>query len=50
MAKLRCIIPEYFDRELERYIKQDEVIEVENRKRIAYLISLEFVEEVEEDK
>lgn len=49
MAKLKCIIPEYFDRELECYIKQDEIIEVKNKKRIAYLISLGFVEEIKED-
>ena len=39
--KVKCIIDEYFDRELDKYVKKDEVLEM-NDKRVKYLINKGF--------
>jgi hypothetical protein len=43
--KVKCIIDEYFDRELEKYIKKDEVLEMKDS-RAKLLIDKGFVKEV----
>lgn len=47
--KVKCIIDEYFDRKLNKYIKKDEVLSVDN-KRAEILIKKKFVKELEDDK
>lgn len=43
--KVICIIDEYFDRELNKYIKKDEVLEM-NETRAKSLIEKGFVKQV----
>ncbi len=47
--KVKCIIDEYFDRELDKYVKKDEVLEM-NDKRAKYLINKGFVQEIKPNK
>ncbi len=47
--KVKCIINEYFDRELDKYVKKDETLEM-NEKRANFLISKGFVKEVKSNK
>lgn len=45
--KVKCIIDEYFDRELEKYVKKNEVLEMKEQ-RAKSLIGKGFVKEVKE--
>lgn len=47
--KARCIIDEYFDRELDKYIKKDEILEMKEQ-RARLLIKKGFVREVKQPK
>lgn len=47
--KVICIIDEYFDRELNKYIKKNEVLEM-NETRAKFLIKKGFVKQVKETK
>lgn len=47
--KVMCIIDEYFDRELNKYIKKDDVLEMKEP-RAKFLIEKGFVKEVKQTK
>ena len=47
--KVKCIIQEYYDRELKRYVKKDETLEMKPE-RAKFLIGKGFVEEVKKVK
>lgn len=47
--KVICIIDEYFDRELNKYIKKDVVLEM-NETRARFLIEKGFVKQVKQTK
>lgn len=47
--KVRCIIDEYFDRELDKYIKKDEILDMKEQ-RAKLLIEKGFVMEVKQTK
>jgi len=47
--KVKCIIDEYFDRELDKYVKKDDTLEM-NEKRAIFLINKGFVEEIKLNK
>lgn len=48
--KLKCIIHEYYDLVLDRYIKQDEIIEVRSIERANFLLDVGWVEKIEDKK
>lgn len=45
---VKCIVREYFDRQLEKYVKNDEEFEIKDEKRAKLLIEKGFVKEVKE--
>ena len=47
--KVICVIEEYFDRELGKYIKKDNVLEMKEP-RVRFLIEKGFVKEVKQTK
>lgn len=47
--KVICVIDEYFDRELNKYIKKDVVLEM-NETRAKFLIEKGFVKQVKQTK
>lgn len=47
--KVKVIIHEYFDRELGKYVKKDEVLEMKEQ-RAKHLIEKGFVEETKQNK
>ena len=49
VMKVMCIIDEYFDRELNKYIKKDDVLEMKEP-RTKFLIEKGFVKEVKQTK
>lgn len=42
--KIKCIIDEYFDRNIGKYVKKDEILDM-NEERANYLIQKGFVKE-----
>lgn len=46
--KVKCIVREYFDRQLGRYIKNNEEFEIKDEKRARLLIEKGFIKELKE--
>lgn len=47
--KVKCIIDEYFDRELDKYVRKNETLEMDE-KRAKYLIAKGYIQEIKSNK
>lgn len=47
--KVKCIIDEYFDRKIGKYVKKNDILDM-NEDRARYLIQKGFVEEIKQNK
>lgn len=49
IMKVKCIIDEYFDRKIGKYVKKNDILDM-NEDRARYLIQNGFVEETKQNK